>query len=84
MLLNYGILVYLYDILLYSYDMASHHELSCKVFALVVKYKLYIKESKYHVFLGSVEFLGYIIDKKGVHIKRERFILYLHGHEQQY
>ena len=51
------------------HDMASHYELLHKVFALLKKYKLYIKESKYHLFLTSVVFLGHIIDEEGVQIE---------------
>lgn len=37
-----------------------------KVFALLSKHKLFIKESKCHLFLESVNFLGHVISKDGV------------------
>ena len=37
-----------------------------KVFSLLKKYKLYIKESKCHLFLEKVNFLGHVVDKNGV------------------
>ena len=37
-----------------------------KVFATLRKYKLYIKESKCHLFLEKVNFLGHIISRDGI------------------
>ena len=62
-------LVYLDDIFLYFYDMASHRKLLHKVITLLKKYKLYTKESKCYLFLKSVEFLGYVIDEEVMHIE---------------
>ena len=53
-LLDDGVLVYLDDILIYSKDVESHKVLLEKVFSLLQKYKLFIKESKCSLFLSSV------------------------------
>ena len=50
-LLDNGVLCYLDDLLLYSKNVAEHKILLDKVFSLLKKYKLYIKESKCHLFL---------------------------------
>ena len=50
-LLDNGVLCYLDDLLIYSKTIAEHHVLLDKVFALLNKNKLYIKESKCHLFL---------------------------------
>ena len=72
MLLNHGVLVYLDDILFYLHDIASHCELLHKVFSLLVKYKLFIKESKYNFYLDSVEYIRYIIDEESMHIENRK------------
>ena len=65
-LLDEGVLCYLDDLLLYSKDVASHKVLLDKVFALLRKHKLYIKESKCHLFLDHVNFLGHVLSADGV------------------
>lgn len=50
-LLDNGVLCYLDDLLLYSKTVEEHKVLLDKVFGLLNKYKLYIKESKCHLFL---------------------------------
>ena len=65
-LLDEGVLVYLDDVLIYSKSIAEHKVLLDKVFALLEKHKLYLKASKCHLFLESVDFLGHIISSKGV------------------
>lgn len=42
---------YLDDVLIYSRDIESHRVLLDKVFSLMVKHKLYLKEKKCHLFL---------------------------------
>lgn len=53
-LLDKGVLVYLDDILIYSRTVEEHKVLLDKVFALLKKYKLYVKEEKCSLFLDSV------------------------------
>lgn len=68
-LLDEGVLCYLDDLLIYSKDVKSHQLLLDKVFGLLAKYKLYIKESKCHLFLSKVNFLGHVVDKNGVSLE---------------
>lgn len=65
-LLDQGVLVYLDDVLIYSKSIAEHKVLLDKVFNLLKLHKLYIKESKCHLFLESVDFLGHVVSSKGV------------------
>jgi hypothetical protein len=50
-LLDHGVLCYLDDLLIYSRTVEEHKILLDKVFSLLAKYRLYIKESKCHLFL---------------------------------
>ena len=50
-LLDAGVLCYLDDLLINTKDVESHRVLLDKVFAISSKNKLYIKESKCHLFL---------------------------------
>jgi hypothetical protein len=43
-----------------------------KVFALLDKYKLFIKESKCHLFLSRVNFLGHVVDGNGVSMEASK------------
>ena len=65
-LLDQGVLCYLDDLLLYSRTIEEHKELLDKVFATLQKYKLYIKETKCHLFLEKVNFLGHVISRDGI------------------
>ena len=40
----------------------------CEVFTLLQKYKINVKESKCHLFIEMVDFLGYTIDTNEVHV----------------
>ena len=66
MLLDHSVVVYLDDILIYSHTIAAHCALLKEVFALLAKYQLHVKESKCHLFLSNVEFLGYLVDSRGI------------------
>ena len=68
-LLDLGVLVYLDDVLIYSRTIEEHKVLLKKVFEILQKNKLFVKESKCSLFLESVEFLGHVIDKNGVSIE---------------
>jgi hypothetical protein len=65
-LLDEGVLCYLDDLLIYSRSVEEQHVLLDKVFFLLNKHKLYIKESKCHLFLKRVNFLGHVVDASGV------------------
>ena len=65
-LLDEGVLCYLDDLLLYSKKVADHKVLINKVFTLFAKNKLFIKESKCHLFLEKVNFLGHVVSENRV------------------
>ena len=69
-LLDHGVLVYLDDILIYTKTIAEHKQLLRKVFNLLYKNKLYIKESKCALFLESVEFLGVTVNASGASMEK--------------
>jgi hypothetical protein len=69
-LLDRGVVVYLDDVLIYSRDVASHKKLLNEVFALLAKHKLYLKDTKCHLYLERVAFLGHVIDCNGVSMEQ--------------
>lgn len=68
-LLDKGVLVYLDDVLIYSKTIEEHMKLLDKVFALLEKYKLFVKPEKCHLLLEEVEFLGHVVSSKGVSVE---------------
>ena len=50
-LLDIGIVVHLDDVLIYSKDINSHKNILMKVFEILRKNKLYVKESKCSLFM---------------------------------
>ena len=60
-LLDEGVVCYLDDLLLYSKTIEEHKQLLDKVFALLSKNKLFLKDSKCHLFLERVNFLGHVV-----------------------
>lgn len=71
-MLDVGVIVYLDDILIYSRDIESHKVLLDKVFSLMAKYKLFLKEKKCHLFLTRVNFLGHVVDEHGVSLESNK------------
>ncbi len=69
-MLDKDVVIYLDDVLIYSRDVASHRILLDKVFALLARHKLYLKDSKYHLYLERVPFLGHVVDADGVHVEQ--------------
>ncbi len=69
-LLDKGVVVYLDDVLIYSRDIESHKKLLNEVFTLLAKHKLYLKESKCHLYLENVAFLGHVISSSGVSVEQ--------------
>jgi hypothetical protein len=65
-LLDKGVIVYLDDVLIYSRDVESHKIILDEVFKLLAKHKLYLKDSKCHLYLESVAFLGHVVNGSGV------------------
>ena len=39
------------------------------MFSLLAKHKLYLKDSKCHLYLERVPFLGHVVDKNGVSVE---------------
>lgn len=68
-LLDKGVVVYLDDLLIYSRDVETHKTLLNEVFALLAKNKLYLKDSKCHLYLESVAFLGHVVSSSGVSVE---------------
>lgn len=68
-LLDKGVVVYLDDLLIYSRDIESHKMLLNEVFELLAKNKLYLKDSKCHLYLERVAFLGHVVSSSGVSVE---------------
>ncbi len=60
-LLDHGVLVYLDDVLIYSKTVEEHIQLLDKVFSLLERHKLFLKEKKCSLFLEKINFLGHVI-----------------------
>ncbi|GJS93445.1 hypothetical protein Tco_0800413 [Tanacetum coccineum] len=62
------VMVFIDDILVYSKDKKEHGKHLKIVLELFKKERLYAKFSKCDFWLDSVQFLGHVIDNKGVHV----------------
>ncbi|GKA68478.1 putative reverse transcriptase domain-containing protein [Tanacetum coccineum] len=62
------VIVFIDDILIYSKSKDEHKEHLKTILELLKKEKLYAKFSKCDFWLESVQFLGHVIDSKGVHV----------------
>lgn len=66
------VLVFLDDILVFSKSLEEHRQHVATVLELLKTNHLYAKESKCELFQTSVEFLGHIIDREGVHMMNDK------------
>ncbi|GJU28364.1 putative reverse transcriptase domain-containing protein [Tanacetum coccineum] len=62
------VIVFIDDILVYSKDEEEHEKHLKIILELLKKERLYAKFSKCDFWIDSVQFLGHVIDKKGVHV----------------
>ncbi|GKA59135.1 putative reverse transcriptase domain-containing protein [Tanacetum coccineum] len=62
------VIVFIGDILIYSKSKEEHEEHSKIILGLLKKEQLYAKFSKCDFWLDLVQFLGHVIDSKGVHV----------------
>ncbi|GJU67225.1 putative reverse transcriptase domain-containing protein [Tanacetum coccineum] len=62
------VIVFIDDILVYSEDEEEREKYLKIILELLRKERLYAKFSKYNFWLDSVQFLGHVIDRNGVHI----------------
>ncbi|GJS06455.1 putative reverse transcriptase domain-containing protein [Tanacetum coccineum] len=62
------VIVFIDDILIYSKDKKEYEEHLKAILELLKKEKLYAKFSKCKFWISKVQFLGHIIDSKGIHV----------------
>ncbi|GKC56079.1 putative reverse transcriptase domain-containing protein [Tanacetum coccineum] len=62
------IIVFIGDILIYSKDKKEHKEHLKAILESLKKEKLYAKFSKCEFWIPKVQFLGHVIDSKGIHV----------------
>ncbi|GJY09439.1 putative reverse transcriptase domain-containing protein [Tanacetum coccineum] len=62
------VIVFIDDILIYSKDEKEHKEHLKAILELLKKEKLYAKFSKCEFWIPKVQFLGHVIDSRGIHV----------------
>ncbi|GJV03674.1 putative reverse transcriptase domain-containing protein [Tanacetum coccineum] len=62
------VIVFIDDILIYLEDKKEHKEYLRAILELFKKEKLYAKFSKCEFWISKVQFLGHVIDSRGIHV----------------
>ncbi|GJR56034.1 putative reverse transcriptase domain-containing protein [Tanacetum coccineum] len=62
------VIIFIDDILIYSKDEKEHEEQLKAILELLKKEKLYAKFSKCEFWIPKVQFLGHVIDSRGIHV----------------
>ncbi|GJW28750.1 reverse transcriptase domain-containing protein [Tanacetum coccineum] len=62
------VIVFIDDILIYLKNKQEHEELLKLILKLLKKEELYAKLSKCEFWIPKVQFLGYVIDRQGIHV----------------
>ncbi|GJR02411.1 putative reverse transcriptase domain-containing protein [Tanacetum coccineum] len=62
------VIVFIDDILIYSKDEKEHEEHLKAILGLLKEEKLYAKFSKCEFWISKVQFLGHVIDSRGIHV----------------
>ncbi|GKF78348.1 putative reverse transcriptase domain-containing protein, partial [Tanacetum coccineum] len=62
------VIVFIDDILIYSKDDKKHEEHLKAILELLKKEQLYAKFSKCEFWIPNVQFLGHVIDSRGIHV----------------
>ena len=70
------VIVFLDDILIYSKTLDDHYRHLRLVLQVLRQKKLYAKASKCEFFTNEIEFLGHIINERGIKWNRQRLMLY--------
>ncbi|GKA44894.1 putative reverse transcriptase domain-containing protein [Tanacetum coccineum] len=66
------VIVFIDDILIYSKDKKEHEEHLKAILELLKKKKLYAKFSKCKFWIPKVQFLGHVIDRRGIHVEPDK------------
>ena len=69
--LDQGVVVYLDDVLIYSKDRDSHVKLVRQVLAKLAQYKLVVAGHKSVFHVPEMDFLGFIVNGRGIHVSDE-------------